>query len=508
MNPTKVTQIHSKALEAAAKKNYVKAHQLLMKIARLQVKNFIFNLQLAQVSFQAHQYSVAHKAVTRLERSDAPTKLSFYKDAFEIAKTLHRPQSAETFARMACKVDEDYGKSLLADLFERTHRLDEIEELGSSGAGLSLMRTKVLRRQGRLDAALELIQERLKAGFKGLELVETQHEFVMVLDARGEYQEAFEVLEESKKLLKSQPQAAAFRRINENAQVNQSLLRDAVSEQHYAEWAEEAQVMPSSKVALVTGFPRSGTTLIERLIDKHPDIDTIEESAALVHTVRESFAKQAKSASANTADAIAGVLSGIGGVPRRNMANEYKKALTDFYQDKAKAKILVDRNPLLTPLLPVYHAVLPNAPVVMIIRDPRDVCLSFYMQYLGLNEQSVMLTSLADVAACYMGVMKTWMKIRQFNSPQFLEVKYEEFVSDTEAVFANIIQHIGGEPINYDATPVGAGGADRIVMTPSYEAVTKPVYGSAIGRWKNYDKYFSEAEEILKPAIEAFGYSA
>jgi hypothetical protein len=45
-----------------------------------------------------------------------------------------------------------------------------------------------------------------------------------------------------------------------------------------------------------------------------------------------------------------------------------------------------------------------------------------------------------------------------------------------------------------------------VIMTPSYEAVTRPINTKAIGRWRNYSAHFAKAEEILAPAIEAFGY--
>ncbi len=46
----------------------------------------------------------------------------------------------------------------------------------------------------------------------------------------------------------------------------------------------------------------------------------------------------------------------------------------------------------------------------------------------------------------------------------------------------------------------------RAVSSPTYEAVSRPLYASAIGRWRNYQKHLEPCLELLQPCIEAFGY--
>jgi hypothetical protein len=45
------------------------------------------------------------------------------------------------------------------------------------------------------------------------------------------------------------------------------------------------------------------------------------------------------------------------------------------------------------------------------------------------------------------------------------------------------------------------------VHSPTYEAVTKPVYSSSIGRWKNYAEQLAPHQDVLRPFVEAFGYA-
>ena len=67
------------------------------------------------------------------------------------------------------------------------------------------------------------------------------------------------------------------------------------------------------------------------------------------------------------------------------------------------------------------------------------------------------------------------------------------------------IQHLGVSQQPLDITPIQPTETS-VIMTPSYEAVTRPINTKAIGRWRNYSAHFAKAEEILAPAIEAFGY--
>ena len=46
----------------------------------------------------------------------------------------------------------------------------------------------------------------------------------------------------------------------------------------------------------------------------------------------------------------------------------------------------------------------------------------------------------------------------------------------------------------------------KAVNSPTYEAVSQPLYTRAIGRWKNYQKFLEPYLPILQPSVDAFGY--
>ena len=76
-------------------------------------------------------------------------------------------------------------------------------------------------------------------------------------------------------------------------------------------------------------------------------------------------------------------------------------------------RLLMDKNPELTYMLPVANCVFPEMKILFALRDPRDVVLSCFMQKLPLNSVSIHYLSLAETARKYAHVMRTWLTVRE-----------------------------------------------------------------------------------------------
>jgi len=510
MNPQKVDKIYQVAQQALSTGNDQLAHKNLMLVARAKSREFIFNLQLAQVCFRLANYETAQKAITLMQNAAIPN-LEALSQAFDISLTLHQLAAAKYFATQAQVQDEKLGVRLLSEYHERTHDIDAAhlilsEYSSADDLSLAVTKTKILRRSDQLDKALELITSSAQIAEKSADKelrIEILYELAATQDAAGDYSTAFESLTKAKTIFMQLPGIGVMLNQAKGASIHRKAYLESINADHYAQWTSEASDLDRSSVGVVTGHPRSGTTLLERMLDRHPELSTVEESNALAYKIATPFGNLAGTTA--TLESISKLFSGLKGAKRKTMARDYLKALNAFAPVKKGSKMLIDRNPLHTALLPHIHAVFPQAPVIIILRDPRDVCLSFFMQHLDQNAVSVRLDTLVNVAYSYMEVMSMWLKVREFNSPQFLEIKYEDLVESPDACYSKIIQHLGIPDYPLDNSPINPEQR-QLVMTPSYEAVTKPIYKSAIGRWKNYKEHFAEAEEILAPAIKAFGY--
>ena len=101
--------------------------------------------------------------------------------------------------------------------------------------------------------------------------------------------------------------------------------------------------------------------------------------------------------------------------------------------------------------------------------------------------------------------MAIWLRQRSFLSLHWLEVHYEDLVVNLDNTVRQILEFLGVtfDPIVFN---FHESNRNRYISTPSYHAVTKPVYQSSIGRWKPYKRFFSDHLSGLKPFLETYGY--
>jgi hypothetical protein len=168
-------------------------------------------------------------------------------------------------------------------------------------------------------------------------------------------------------------------------------------------------------------------------------------------------------------------------------------------------RTLIDKNPELTMLLPLVARVFPDMKILFALRDPRDVVVSCFSQRLPLNAVSVHYLTLEGTAKKYARTMRSWLKIRDMLRNPWIEVRYEDTVADIERQARTVLSFLG-LPWDDAVLDYHRRAQRKHVHSPTYEAVTKPVYSSSINRWRNYETQLAPCMEILQPYVEAFGY--
>ena len=151
--------------------------------------------------------------------------------------------------------------------------------------------------------------------------------------------------------------------------------------------------------------------------------------------------------------------------------------------------------------------VFPHAKIIVALRDPRDVCLSCFFQHFGLNPAMIKFLDWSSTTANYNKVMSYWLAIKPHLSLSWMEVRYEDTVSDLATQAGRLLQHIG---VDWEDAVLShyKRSSDSYVSTPSYQAVRAPVHKKAIARWKNYPEASLKALADLQPFIDAFGYES
>jgi hypothetical protein len=167
----------------------------------------------------------------------------------------------------------------------------------------------------------------------------------------------------------------------------------------------------------------------------------------------------------------------------------------------------LDKNPAYNLVIPLMLRIFPDARLIVALRDPRDVVLSCYLRYLPLNSVSVRFLDPKRAAERYAFDMSAWLKFREMIETPWCEVRYEDTVADVATQARRALETLGlpwsDDVLNYRERLVGS---TKQVTSPTYEAVARPIYTNAIGRWKHYERLLEPAFESLSPFIREFGY--
>jgi hypothetical protein len=256
-----------------------------------------------------------------------------------------------------------------------------------------------------------------------------------------------------------------------------------------------AAAQPLEHVFLL-GFPRSGTTLLEVILDGHPQVASLEEHELLTEGVRRFMREPLNLEALACADHT----------QLNALRTAYWEGVRQAGTDVAN-KVFIDKNPLNTLKLPLIARMFPRAKVLFALRDPREVVLSCFRRRFTMNSAMYELLTLQGAAAFYVAVMQFAEQVRPFLGLSWRIVRYENLVTDFEqesraiCEFLNLQRVAGMEDF---ASRIGK----RERATPSTAQLARGLSPSAIDTWRRYSGALEPILPMLNPWVERFGYPA
>jgi tetratricopeptide (TPR) repeat protein len=257
-----------------------------------------------------------------------------------------------------------------------------------------------------------------------------------------------------------------------------------------------------SGIALIAGHPRSGTTLLEQIIDSHSATISAEETEnfslfAFAPLLQRSFAEE---------KSMFQGLDSLRDHAIEEARTNYLNSISRVLGATPDSPLLIDKNPSLSHLVPAFFRIFPESKTISMIRDPRDVILSCFMQpFVPVNPVTACYMSLTECASEYADVMKTHVKATDVFADAVLEVRYEDLVQDVETKSREVLEFLG-LPWEEEVLGFYRRAEEKIVRSPTSEAVTENVHQRAMNRWKNYEKHFGSAMDTLEPFLNRWGY--
>ena len=236
-----------------------------------------------------------------------------------------------------------------------------------------LTQAKVHRQAGRLVEAEQAVRPILTAADREFR-VRGYYELGGIYDRQGRYDEAMTAFLEAKALLlpDAPPLLAQMQSIIRNAKD----MENNVSAEHVAALVAipAGNCQPAHRLAFLGGHARSGTTLLEQVLDSHPDIVTADETFFFYFKGYDFLTRHLPEGTSM----LAGLEAAQTGALRQARAN-YFRSMESHLGQPIGQRVLVDKNPTFQDLILGYVRIFPEIKLIVALRDPRDVVLSCFM---------------------------------------------------------------------------------------------------------------------------------
>lgn len=328
-----------------------------------------------------------------------------------------------------------------------------------------------------------------------------RHLLGVVLDQLGQYAEAMHWLIESKAQVRTITDTTLLERAYDEGDRRRRALLAVLTPDTMRRWQQEPPAsVERYQVAFLGGHPRSGTTLLEQILDAHPEVLAFDEPVAFAQEITGHI---------NLSPLEGGVqlktLDALPASQRAVMRGRYIKSLLREIEGEPSTRILLDKNPSPTMSLNIWLRVFPELKVIIALRDPRDVIISCFFLNIMLNATNVNFLSLERTTKHYADLMDVWLRMRELGGFDWIESRYEDVVANVEAEGKRVTEFLGltwhPDQARYYET-----ARKKFLFAPTYHDVTQPVYKRAVGRWERYAEALEPVQAKLAPYCRAFGY--
>jgi tetratricopeptide (TPR) repeat protein len=498
------------AQQAWQQLDYQRSINMLEEAARKEPSNPSLHFNLARAHGLRYDYSAVEQCIERaLQVSQGSVQM--LEEAGRICLAF---KNLDMMLGYLERASQKKGASIvtltsLADIYILDDRIDEAAEIVERAARIDrkdprvLLREAVLKRKrGQMSEAESQFRDILtNSAADELVRVRAAYDIAAILDGAGQYDDAMAALLEVKAYLRprAMPLAPQLQRMESLDKEIPQTITAAVLER----WRAEAiKLQAPRRIALLSGHPRSGTTLLEQVLDAHSDVISAEETALIHDEIYRPLTRDFPPG--------AGLFQMLDSAPpsaRAHLRDNYFRCAEMFLRQTIGNRLLVDKNPGVNIIVPVLLRVFPETKFLIALRDPRDVVLSCFMQSLTLTPASTAYLSLDGTVNHYASVMGFWLEMLPRMGDQWMYVRYEEMIDDLPGAARSALEFLG---LTFEDKVLKffEHARTKRVNSPSSAEVRKPLYRTAVGRWKNYEKYLEPYLPGLERFLKAFNYAS
>jgi tetratricopeptide (TPR) repeat protein len=452
------------------------------------------------------RFDQAEAAFTEALRLDPehPQVLQHYAQAL-----LDRDRIDEALALLEARAthagDDPDAALLLAECYERLNRLeacrailDAVAERATAEPMFVLLEAKLKRRAGDAAACIAPLREASdRTDIPGWRC-SLQYELGRCLEAIKDSEPAYAAFVAANDLAREQWRAVrpGPNRFLEELRAARAVLDRPGECESWNPLLADPDDGIVAPVFLV-GFARSGTTLLDQILDAHPSIQVLEERPMFSNL-------RVQLAEAGDGDHML-ALARLDESGRTELRSQYSDAIAREIE-RDPAKLFVDKLPLASANAHVIRRLFPDSRVVLAVRHPCDVVLSCFMQEFAMNTAMANFYSLEDATTLYQETWGLWHRAVELFGSDHHRVRYEDLLADAEGQARALLEFLQ-LPFDDGVLRFAEHARKRgRINTPSYHQVSQPIYTHARYRWQRYRRHLEPTLERLAPLAMGFDY--
>jgi tetratricopeptide (TPR) repeat protein len=244
----------------------------------------------------------------------------------------------------------------------------------------------------------------------------------------------------------------------------------------------------NNEAIFILGLPRTGSTLVERIISSHTDV----YSAGELNNFALQMMVQCKKIQTQAPQSRSELVK----LTTQLNFNELGKAYIDSTKpNTAQNKHFIDKLPLNSLYVGLIHLALPKAKIIHVKRHPLDTCYSIYKQlFTNGYPFSYNLKELTDYYIANHKLMEHWKSV----IPNAIyTVDYERLINNFEDQSKQLIAHC---QLDWQEQCLHFHQNKQAAVTASASQVRQPIYSSSIAKWRNFQEQLSPIKKQLEQA--------
>lgn len=302
------------------------------------------------------------------------------------------------------------------------------------------------------------------------------------LEDAGQFAESFSQLEQATRMFRQS--------IKYDVESDLKVIRDLISLHTGEALRSTSQGYLDASPIFIVGLPRSGTTLVERLVANHSDVDSVGEQ----NTFAMQMMAKVSSAMGSAGDSRSELVSKALKLDMNALGQEYCAQVDQLLPHEGRT---VDKMPINYLYCGLIRAAMPNAQIVSLSRDPMDSCYAAYKAFLtGPYPFTYDQEELGKYFVAFKKLMHHWRAT--LPRENFYEISYEALVRNFEREAKALFKFLR---LDWEPAVLDFQNNPSPSSTASASQVRRGLYTSSIGKWKYYEKQLKQLRIQLNEGL-------